>query len=321
MNPKAMSVTTTNDRTTTHNATSTTTRREAAICQTQFGTNTTTVQGTSIMACLGGQCTNSTRAELLGAIVATGCDHPAHIGIDNAACVSAGQQLIAVAKQLDGHVQLETPRVYQALKDICKGKLRKPWSLQPNGDLLKLLLAFIISKGPHAVLYTKIKGHAKQTDIDKGITTVAKAAGNKKSDEVAELGVQLFGESLVLLAKWFKLKHELLCRLMSGLHAIIVGMFHDNRQHQLDKYLANNPFAKAKKPTAKVHIPLKLTYGVRQGARPLRFRPLPTGRHQFKAQQHTLDTIRDFLSFFKWDYVAVSLGSNSTLHSSYAVSQ
>ena len=131
------------------------------------------------MACIGGQSTNSTRAEIFGAIIGTGSDQPAHIGIDNAACVSAAQQLLEVAKKLDKRTQLDSPKVYQTLKDVCKGKLRKPWSLQPNGDLLKLLHAFILSKGPHAVLYTKIKGHAKQVDIDNGTVTAAQAAGNK----------------------------------------------------------------------------------------------------------------------------------------------
>ena len=67
---------------------------------------------------------SSTRAELAGLIIAMGTNVPIHVGIDNAAVVMKANHLIAKAKEREakGDAHGEKP-------------LRKPFGLQPDGDL------------------------------------------------------------------------------------------------------------------------------------------------------------------------------------------
>ena len=71
------------------------------------------------------------------------------------------------------------------LKDHCTGQLRKAWQLQPNGDLTKLLFRFIRAKGPHAVAFDKVKGHATLQDVQEGKSTYEDKYGNDKSEQAA----------------------------------------------------------------------------------------------------------------------------------------
>ena len=60
-------------------------------------------------------------------------------------------------------------------------QLEKPWNLQVDGDLNRLMLAVIICKGPFSLKFIKVKGHAKQADIDSGARTKERAAGKQRA--------------------------------------------------------------------------------------------------------------------------------------------
>ena len=86
--------------------------------------------------------------------------------------------------------------------------LGKPWGVQTDGDLWELAWAAIIKRGVANQKLRKVKGHATQDDITAGRSTRADKAGNDKSDENADRGVQsVGGNGLVKLASWAVGKH------------------------------------------------------------------------------------------------------------------
>ena len=89
-----------------------------------------------------------------------------------------------------------------ALKQNTTGNLRKPWALRYDGDPNRLLLEAIICKGPVAIKFSKVTGHAKLEHIDAGITTAEHAAGNNTADEAAVKGHKLHQNDATNLAPW-----------------------------------------------------------------------------------------------------------------------
>ena len=106
------------------------------------------------------------------------------------------------------------------LKDHCTGRLRRPWALQPNGDLTRLLFRFVRAKGPHAVAFAKVKGHATLADINENKSTHDNKYGNDKSDAAAAKGVMLIHPGLPNIINWYTQRHKQYCQFMQAIHNI-----------------------------------------------------------------------------------------------------
>ena len=192
----------------------------------QFGNISNDEEGITIETAIGGQYGNSTVAESVGAIVAICGQGPANVGIDNAACVQAARQLKALALCIPEGTSLTSPEVRALQRKCCTGSLRRPWTLQPNGEYWLLLLRCIIAKGPHSVDFCKLKGHAKEEDIESGIISKKDANGNRTSDKVADEGLQQFGEGVLNIARWLGKRHLTYIEVMRRIHQFLLHMMH-----------------------------------------------------------------------------------------------
>ena len=72
---------------------------------------------------------------------------------------------------------------------MCTGALKKPWTLQKHGDLMELLLKFIIANTPTSLAGTKFKGRSTQKDIKNGKCTVNGAFGDQRAGTSATAGI------------------------------------------------------------------------------------------------------------------------------------
>ena len=95
---------------------------------------------------------------------------------------------------------------------------------------------------------TKVKGHARQEHIDKGLTTAAHATGNNKSDVHANMGHEHRGMDAANLSNWLQTRHDHLSTLMKGIEGVIIAMFHENKRMLSAKLLIERPFAKRAPP-------------------------------------------------------------------------
>ena len=84
---------------------------------------------------------------------------------------------------------------------MCKGPLRKPWSLQPNGDLIRHIMVFILSKTPVSLKFAKVKGHARDSDVRAGSVQPIDKRGNDCADQLAVAGAEMHAPSRDLVNK------------------------------------------------------------------------------------------------------------------------
>ena len=104
------------------------------------------------------------RAEFWGAIVALQAYWPCHLGIDNLNVVRS------IGRLLDAD---------------C---LAKPLPLVKDGDLVALVQYMIRTRGRDTVRVTKVKGHAKDGDVQHGHVRLIDQQGNVEADIAADLG-------------------------------------------------------------------------------------------------------------------------------------
>ena len=104
------------------------------------------------------------RAEFWGAVVALQAYWPCHLGIDNLNVVRS------IGRLLDAD---------------C---LAKPLPLVKDGDLVALVQYMIRTRGRHTVRVTKVKGHAKDYDVQHGHVRLIDQQGNIEADIAADLG-------------------------------------------------------------------------------------------------------------------------------------
>ena len=104
------------------------------------------------------------RAEFWGAILAMQAYWPCHLGIDN----------LNVARNIGC-----------LLDSDC---LAKPLPLVKDGDLVALVQFLIRTRGRETVRVTKVKGHAKDDDVQHGRVRLVDQQGNVEADVAADLG-------------------------------------------------------------------------------------------------------------------------------------
>ena len=113
------------------------------------------------------------RAEFWGAIVALQAYWPCHLGIDN----------------------LNVARSIGRLLD--SGCLSKPLPLVKDGGLVALVQCMIRTRGRETVQVTKVKGHAKDDDVQHGRVRLVDQQGNVEADISADLGRRRQSEILI----------------------------------------------------------------------------------------------------------------------------
>eukprot|EP00973_Karenia_brevis_P050768 7052483-Karenia_brevis.AAC.1 len=95
----------------------------------------------------------------------------------------------------------------QSIKDrIARGeRWKKKYELKKDGDLWKMVWAFIEAKGPDNIAYIKVKGHVTDKMVNNGIVDIDEKKGNDKADEAAEEGGRIGRDDEAnFMSRWCK---------------------------------------------------------------------------------------------------------------------
>jgi hypothetical protein len=76
----------------------------------------------------------------------------------------------------------------------------KPWGIVHDGDVWALYEQLLTYRGCNTSDFVKVKGHAKQVDIDKGRSTLEQQHGNDTVDSGATEAYKLFENSGLAIA-------------------------------------------------------------------------------------------------------------------------
>ena len=102
---------------------------------------------------------------------------------------------------------------------------RKCWALQTDGDLWAVLEKLVRSKGERSVLMSWCKGHANDTHIQQGITTLKDKLGNDASDQIATKGGQgLHTQQVQELAHLQHIRAKAYARVLNAIHDVICNV-------------------------------------------------------------------------------------------------
>ena len=95
--------------------------------------------------------------------------------------------------------------------------------MQVDGDLCEQAWKAVLKRGWQNQTLGKVKGHATEDDIVKGIRNREDKKGNDLSDELADKGVEaIVGVGLVKLGKWLEARQKNYKKLMNRVHKMIV---------------------------------------------------------------------------------------------------
>lgn len=140
-----------------------------------------TEHGIGLWGKMVGQRNSSTRMEIVASIIVLTRATPITIASDSKAMIDKAMRLKEAATKLN-----DDP---QAAWWPLRNPMGKPWGLQADGDLWKLMWEALLTRGPHAVTWVKVKGHAKAEHIKAGIATQAGKEGNDWADYYATRGI------------------------------------------------------------------------------------------------------------------------------------
>ena len=82
------------------------------------------------------------------------------------------------------------------LNNIVKGTTgtwKRPWGMQQDGDMWAILDDMVTARGKHASRGSKVKGHATDEDVRKGLTTLRGKQGNDSADRMVHKGYDSYG--------------------------------------------------------------------------------------------------------------------------------
>ena len=97
--------------------------------------------------------------------------------------------------------------------------------MQRDGDLWQQASKIILSRGVHNQDLRKVKGHATEEDVGKGIATREDKVGYDNSDTLADKGAQeVQGAGLVKLAGWIASRHDRYAKFIRRVQKLIVGV-------------------------------------------------------------------------------------------------
>ena len=140
------------------------------------------------------------RAEFWGAIIALQAYWPCHLGIDN----------------------LNVVRSIGRLLDV--GCLAKPLPLVKDGDLVALVQHMIRTRGRSMVRVTKVKGHAKDYDVQHGHVRLVDQQGNVDADIAADLGRRHQTEVLIDARRRLLQERSYWYPLITDLHRFMIAI-------------------------------------------------------------------------------------------------
>jgi hypothetical protein len=176
-----------------------TAEKELAYCSQEHG-------GLMLYTPIGGYSGSSTRTELAAAILALAANGPVHLGTDS---------------------KVFHDKALLILGNLRKGnKIKYNWQLVSDGDLWNHFEQAARAKGYKSIRITKVKGHAKQQQVNEGIYRQCDKDGNDQADRAADLATNMHGEDVVKVAN-----------ILHGRHVKYTSFFHKVVKHIIEGYL------------------------------------------------------------------------------------
>ena len=178
---------------------------------------------------------SSTRTELGAAILTLLAPVAVHIGIDNAAVVQTGRQIIDHLRRRAKEVWVDSRGIgilggkASPLHKLSPFKAR--WAMMKNGDLWEVFTNIVLRRGPETAAISKVKGHATDEMVAEGQVRLSDKKGNDRADKAAEKGAATGSQYKIhrhggMYSRRHKEYRTLMCRIQN----FLVGLKEEERR-------------------------------------------------------------------------------------------
>ena len=185
--------------------------------------HTTTAEGIEIWGNLYTPACSSTRAELIGAIIAISAKGAVHLATDSLAFILRARKYIR-------RIQLNLP-------ELC-------WNRKNDGDLWGVFWKCCLTKGVNSIRITKVKGHATEAHIRNSLSNVRDKWGNDKADELASRAHDDHLQAGII-ADFYANRHNAYVCFIVSVHDFLLHMFQAigvaRDRHKRDPIHGSNP--------------------------------------------------------------------------------
>ena len=242
-----------------------------------------------------GQTSTPTRQELAAWLRTLAIPIRSHYATDSASMLCKANRLIeAAAKHEQSGIDENTKRF--------KNPFRKAWGLQTDGDLWEQAWQAVLKRGSSNQRLRKVKGHATEEDVEKGVATREDKVGNDNSDTLADKGAQeVQGAGLVKLAGWIASRHDRYAKFIRRVQKLIVGVLMVEKEERAkkkgvaaatigydpEKWLKSNATIRTEDAQDTTYVKLKMPPAIR-------------GHHRFSDCQGLYQSIHDFIHQREW---------------------
>ena len=240
---------------------------------------------------MSGQKASSTRMEIAGVIEAMTAKTAIHAAADSQAMKTKMDHFIEVAEEV--HRKMQEGVVAR------KRPSRKPWNLQPDGDLWEIVWKGLIIKGPDTLRVTKVKGHATDAEVEAGLSTEVHQIGNRRADTAADHGVEGHRPGLVSLAAWCEKRHDAYCIFMAMVQKIIVTVMLEERKQRKEKR-EMHAMVTGIKGQPPVVASCRCNIGQLEGGVEMDIAVIKPNQHCKDKHHAYMQTVAAFMKQFKW---------------------
>ena len=193
---------------------------------------------------LAGQFGSSTRMEIAALLIALTRNVPVRMASDSLSMINKAELLIGAAAEREEHAERRRwplPR-----------QLKKPWSLQTDGDLWGQVWEAVVARGAKSQALGKVKAHASEEDVVQGKVRRQDKLGNDWADDLAERGALRIGSHeaqdvdrrtrqtiSIVLAQWMKQRHAAYRAFMLRIQVMIARVLQAEKQEREAKKKAD----------------------------------------------------------------------------------
>ena len=169
-----------------------------------------------------------------------------------------------------------------------------------GGDLWNKLQQAVKAKNPWAVWVTKVKGHAKQEDVEEGTVREEEKAGNDKADEAADRRSKKEQERLAAAAGLYSRRNAHYQKLVGRIQSFIIKMKNEEKDLRQAREKEQRHLGEKAKPKTNVKDALKYVAEDEMGIFLLAVRPPRRKQAQSDVQHERRKEIRILLSHSEW---------------------
>ena len=192
--------------------------------------NIETSEGVKLWACMRGYRGSSTRAEIAAIILAMLTPNAIHVATDSNNAKLGFEKLIAYIQEQD--IRENNENHYE------EWPMGKHWSLINDGDLWQQAWSILLQRGQASFRISKVKGHARDIDVQHSQELAEHKKGNDIADDAADLGLESNGNGKAAYGSYLHRRQEAYTKLVGEIQTMLVEVLKlsiEKRQQQRKK--------------------------------------------------------------------------------------